>query len=41
VQELVSEKLVKTMKGLAGEIDFALKESVIELRGVCSSCKEH
>ena len=39
VRELVNESLVRAVKGLAKEIDFSLRESVIELRGVCSSCK--
>ncbi len=41
VQELLSDKLVGAMRNLADEIDFTLKESVIELRGICSNCKDH
>ena len=40
VQELMNESLGKAVKGLADKIDFSLKESVIELRGVCSACRE-
>ncbi len=40
VQELVNQKLLNAVQDLAAEIDFALKESVIELRGACSNCKE-
>lgn len=40
VEELVRQKLVKAIRDLAQEIDFSLNESVIELRGVCSSCKQ-
>ncbi|MDJ0613952.1 MAG: Fur family transcriptional regulator [Rhizobiaceae bacterium] len=39
VQELISESVVKSLKGLAEEIEFSLKESVIELRGICTDCK--
>ncbi|MEM8650735.1 MAG: Fur family transcriptional regulator [Pseudomonadota bacterium] len=39
VRELVNDSLIKAVKGLAKEIDFSLRESVIELRGVCSACK--
>jgi len=39
VEELVNEKLLSSINGLASKIDFALKQSVIELRGVCSACK--
>ena len=41
VRELVSDSLVNSVKGLAQEIEFSLKESVIELRGVCSNCTEN
>ena len=40
VQELVNNKLVDAVKGLSAEIDFALKKSVIELRGVCVDCSK-
>ncbi len=40
VQELVNERLVHTFTSLAKDIEFSLKESVIELRGVCANCKE-
>lgn len=39
VEELVNDKLLAAVNGLAGKIDFALKQSVIELRGVCSTCR--
>lgn len=38
VQELMKDRLVRAVYNLAGEIDFTLKKSVIELRGVCSDC---
>ena len=38
VQELLSDRLESSIKDLAQEIEFSLKESVIELRGVCSNC---
>lgn len=41
VQELVSDTLVDAVKSLASGIDFSLKESVIELRGICSNCREN
>lgn len=41
VQELVSETLVRSIKDLAQQIDFSLKESVLELRGICSNCKNN
>ena len=40
VQELVNNSLVTAIKDLARDIDFTLKESVIELRGICTSCRE-
>ena len=39
VQELVNDGVVGAFASIAREIEFTLKESVIELRGVCSSCK--
>lgn len=38
VQELVSDKLVQSVKELASDINFSLNKSVIELRGVCTNC---
>jgi len=40
VQELMNETLQTTVTSLAKEIQFTLGESVIELRGICSNCKE-
>jgi len=39
VQELLNAGLANAVKKLAGEIDFTLKSSAIELRGVCANCK--
>lgn len=39
VQELVNDKLLDTVKTLASDAEFTLSQSVIELRGQCSSCK--
>lgn len=41
VQELVNDSLVNAFASMAKEIDFSLKESVIELRGICSNCKKN
>ena len=40
VQELVNNSLVTALKDLARDIDFTLKETVIELRGICASCRD-
>ena len=40
VREILSDKLVNTFEGLADEIKFSLKESVIELRGLCERCSQ-
>ncbi|MEM7067263.1 MAG: Fur family transcriptional regulator [Pseudomonadota bacterium] len=40
VQELVNDRLVNVFSSLAKEVQFSLKESVIELRGICANCKE-
>ena len=39
VQELVNDRLVQTINDLASEIEFSLRESVIELRGMCADCQ--
>ncbi|MEQ8666680.1 MAG: Fur family transcriptional regulator [Rhodospirillales bacterium] len=39
VEELVSSRLEKAVRSLAGEVDFSLKKSVVELRGLCAACK--
>jgi len=39
VQELVNDGVVGAFASIASEIEFTLKESVIELRGICSTCK--
>jgi len=39
VQELVNKNLLGAVESLAKEIDYALKQSVIELRGICSNCR--
>lgn len=39
VQELVNSSLVSEFNKLAENIDFSLRESVIELRGVCANCR--
>ena len=39
VQELVSNSLIESVQGLADDINFSLKESVIELRGLCENCR--
>ena len=39
VRELLNDNLVSRFTQLANDIDFALKESVIELRGVCAHCR--
>ena len=39
VQELVHHALVASVKDLAEEIEFSLKETVIELRGKCAECR--
>ena len=39
VEELVDNGLIASIKNLAGEVEFSLKETVIELRGFCSACK--
>lgn len=38
VQELVSENLLAAVQGFSDELNFALKGSVIELRGICDKC---
>lgn len=38
VQELVNDKLLKTVKTLASDVEFNLSQSVIELRGQCANC---
>ena len=40
VEEFVRDKLLNAVKGFADEIEFSLSNSVIELRGICSSCKD-
>ena len=40
VQELVNNSLVNAVKDMARDIDFSLKKSVIELRGICASCRD-
>jgi Fur family zinc uptake transcriptional regulator len=39
VQELLNDKLVTAVKSVAGEADFSMKDSVVELRGVCGECR--
>ena len=39
VQELANDRLLDVVKSLASDIEFSLSESVIELRGLCGSCK--
>jgi Fur family zinc uptake transcriptional regulator len=39
VQELANDRLLDVVKNLASDIEFRLSESVIELRGLCASCK--
>lgn len=39
VQELLNTAIANAVKRLANDIEFSLKNSVIELRGVCSNCK--
>ncbi|MEM9332219.1 MAG: Fur family transcriptional regulator [Pseudomonadota bacterium] len=40
VQEMVSERLIEAVRSNAEDIGFSLEASVIELRGVCQTCKE-
>ena len=39
VQELANKHLMNAVNGLANEINFSPKKSVIEFRGLCSDCK--
>lgn len=39
VQELLNDNLAKAVEGIAGAADFSLKDSVVELRGVCHACR--
>lgn len=40
VRELTSAKLESIIRELSDEAGFALKTSVIELRGVCNQCRQ-
>ena len=40
VQELVNNGLVHLVRSLEKDIDFLANRSVIELKGICSTCKD-
>lgn len=39
VNEISDTALARQLQNLAGDADFALNKSTVELRGICASCK--